>query len=49
MPNAKQAVRYGVVAQSFHWIIVALVVTQFVLALSAADLPLGLHKLAGDR
>ncbi len=46
MPNAKSIHRYGVVAQSFHWIIVALVVTQFVLALTAADLPVGLQKLA---
>ncbi len=38
--------RWGVIAQSLHWIIVALVITQFVLATIAHDLPLGLEKLA---
>jgi cytochrome b561 len=38
--------RYGGVAQLFHWVIVALVVTQFVLANKAGDLPLGAAKLA---
>src|SRR5690606_20635512 len=38
--------RYGVVAQLFHWIIVALIITQFVLANKAEALPLGLAKLA---
>jgi cytochrome b561 len=38
--------RYGAVAQSFHWIIAALIVTQFVLGWTAADLPAGLHKLS---
>jgi cytochrome b561 len=37
--------RYGAVAQAFHWIIAALVVSQFVLARLADPLPLGLHKL----
>lgn len=37
--------RYGAVAQLFHWIIVALVITQFVLASKAHDLPLGAAKL----
>jgi cytochrome b561 len=37
--------RYGVIAQSLHWIIAALIVTQFVLASLADDLPLGLAKL----
>ena len=38
--------RWGPVSQLLHWIIVALVATQFTLAYLAADLPLGLHKLA---
>jgi cytochrome b561 len=38
--------RYGVVAQLFHWIIVALIVTQFVLANKAGNLPVGAAKLA---
>jgi cytochrome b561 len=48
--------RYGVVAQLFHWVIVALIVTQFVLANKAENLPpislakantLTLHKSIG--
>lgn len=47
--------KYGWLAQLFHWTIVALIVTQFVLALRADDLPrgpaliatLGLHKSVG--
>jgi cytochrome b561 len=46
MPNRSNPTRYGAVAQTFHWCIAALVVTQFVLAYTAADLPLGVHKLA---
>lgn len=38
--------RYGAIAQLFHWAIVILVVTQFVLAKRADDLPRGLAKLA---
>lgn len=38
--------RYGAVAQLFHWVIVGLVVTQFVLARQAEHLPLGAAKLA---
>ncbi len=38
--------RYGAVAQLFHWAIVALVITQFVLANKADALPLGAAKLA---
>jgi cytochrome b561 len=37
--------RYGVVAQSLHWLIAALIVAQFVLARLADGLPLGMHKL----
>ncbi|HEY8508368.1 MAG TPA: cytochrome b/b6 domain-containing protein, partial [Steroidobacteraceae bacterium] len=38
--------RWGVVAQSLHWIIVALIIVQVILAAIAADLPLGMAKLA---
>jgi cytochrome b561 len=38
--------RYTGVAQFLHWLIAALIVTQFALAWSAEDLPLGVHKLA---
>lgn len=34
------------VAKLFHWVIVALVITQFVLANQADNLPLGMAKLA---
>lgn len=33
--------RYGILAQLFHWGIVGLIVTQFILASKAEDLPLG--------
>jgi cytochrome b561 len=46
MPNPAERTRYDAVAQSFHWLIAALIVTQFALAWTAEDLPLGLHKLA---
>jgi cytochrome b561 len=46
MPNESPPTRYTAVAQLFHWIIAALIVTQFALAWTAEDLPLGMHKLA---
>jgi len=46
MPNQKFPPRYSAVAQGFHWIIAALIVTQFTLGWMADDLPAGLHKLA---
>jgi cytochrome b561 len=46
MPNQRLPTRYGAVAQIFHWIIAGLIVTQFALAWTASDLPLGMHKLA---
>jgi cytochrome b561 len=46
MPSRSSPLRYGAVAQAFHWIIAALVVTQFVLANLEDDLPIGAHKLA---
>ena len=44
MPN-ETAVRYTGVAQLLHWVVAALIVTQFTLGWMAEDLPLGLHKL----
>jgi cytochrome b561 len=46
MPTDASASRYTPVAQAIHWIVAALIVTQFTLAWMADDLPLGLHKLA---
>jgi cytochrome b561 len=46
MPNKTTSVRYGALAQIFHWVIAALIVTQFVLARMQEDLPLGGRKLA---
>jgi cytochrome b561 len=46
MPNQPPPDRYAAPAQIFHWVIAALIVTQFVLARTALDLPLGAHKLA---
>jgi cytochrome b561 len=37
--------RWGGVAKLFHWVIVVLIVTQYVLANQASGLPLGLRKL----
>ncbi|NNM61453.1 MAG: cytochrome b [Steroidobacteraceae bacterium] len=45
MPTAEPRTRYGAVAQSFHWIIAALIVAQFVLGKIAMGLPLGMEKL----
>ena len=41
MPIQEAPTRYTAVAQWLHWIIAALIVTQFALAWSAEDLPLG--------
>lgn len=38
--------RYGVVAQLFHWVLVILIIVQFILANRAHDLPLGVAKIA---
>jgi cytochrome b561 len=46
MPNQSSPTRYSAVAKAFHWIIAALIVTQFTLAYLADDLPIGAHKLA---
>ncbi|HEY0748146.1 MAG TPA: cytochrome b [Steroidobacteraceae bacterium] len=46
MPNQTSPTRYGAVAQTFHWLIAALIVAQFTLGWMAGDLPLGMQKLA---
>jgi len=46
MPNGSPPVQYTAVAKTLHWLIAALIVTQFVLGWTADDLPIGLHKLA---
>jgi cytochrome b561 len=38
--------RYGAVAQLFHWVIVALIITQFVLINQAEALPRGVQQIA---
>jgi cytochrome b561 len=38
--------RWGHVAQFLHWLIVALIITQVILANIAEDLPIGVRKLA---
>jgi cytochrome b561 len=38
--------RWGILAQTLHWLVVALVITQFVLGRISAGLPLGMEKLA---
>lgn len=40
------AERYGGITQLFHWIIVALIITQFVLINQAEDLPRGIQQIA---
>lgn len=55
MPLKNTATKYGAIAQLFHWIIVVLIVTQYVLAQRADSLPRGpallqtiaLHKSIG--
>jgi cytochrome b561 len=45
MPTRSKTARYGIAAQLFHWVIAALIVTQFVLAKMSQHLPLGARKL----
>jgi cytochrome b561 len=45
MPNTAAPSRYTSVAQTLHWLVAALIVVQFTLALMAEDLPLGARKL----
>lgn len=44
LKNTEQ--QYGGIAQLFHWAVVGLIITQFVLASKAHDLPLGSAKIA---
>jgi len=46
MPNGSPSTHYTAVAKLLHWVIAALIVTQFTLGWLADDLPIGLHKLA---
>lgn len=46
MPIRNTVERWGAVAKSLHWLVAALVVTQFVLANIAENLPLGVEKIA---
>src|SRR5262245_16468290 len=46
MPFRNTIDRYGALAQLFHWVIVALIITQFALGLTADDMPNGLAKFA---
>jgi len=45
MPARNTADRYGSVAQTLHWLVVALLIIQFTLARIAGNLPIGLDKL----
>ncbi|MDP2325414.1 MAG: cytochrome b [Gammaproteobacteria bacterium] len=45
MPVQNSPARYGLAAQTLHWVIVGLLITQFTLAMIADDLPNGLEKL----
>ncbi len=46
MPIRNTTARWGSLAQLFHWTIVVLIITQFVLIGIEKDLPLGVAKLA---
>ncbi|MGH8129519.1 MAG: cytochrome b, partial [Steroidobacteraceae bacterium] len=46
MPARNTSQRYGFVAQSLHWLIVALLIVQVTLGKIADGLPIGLDKLA---
>lgn len=46
MPFKNSTTRWGHFAQLLHWVIVALILIQVVLALQADELPLGMKKLA---
>jgi cytochrome b561 len=45
MPLTNSATRYGLVPQFLHWLVVVLIVVQYLLAESADELPAGLEKL----
>lgn len=38
--------RYGAISKTLHWLVVVLIITQFILASIAEDLPNGIQKLA---
>lgn len=46
MPLKNTLERWGSLAMTFHWVIVGLIISQFVLANIADSLPLGMAKLA---
>jgi len=46
MQIKNDSMRYGAIAQLFHWLIVALIITQVTLVKLADDLPLGVAKIA---
>ena len=46
MPLRNTTLRWGSLAQLFHWLVVALIITQFVLISLAEDVPLGGEKIA---
>jgi cytochrome b561 len=45
MPTRTEPARYSVTAQLLHWVVAALIVTQFVLARMQEHLPIGVRKL----
>lgn len=45
IPLANTPQRYGLVAQTFHWLIVILVIMQFVFGIKAHGLPISLERL----
>lgn len=45
IPWRNTAERYGAVSQLLHWTVVALVILQFVLGFTAADMPISMQRL----
>lgn len=45
IPWRNSAERYGAVSQLLHWTVVALVILQFVLGFTAADMPISMQRL----
>src|SRR5579859_1021188 len=45
IPFRNTAERFGAVAQTLHWLILLLVIGQFVVGTTAADLPVGIERL----
>ena len=46
MALTNSGTRYGLVPQFLHWIVVAMIIVQYVLAEAADELPTGVEKLA---